>query len=70
MKSAAIFLVFFIASFAIGATPILVGVALVYGVAWILARQPQAIHNPQPEPPKPNPATPPPFGETHRKMNV
>jgi ABC-type lipoprotein release transport system permease subunit len=70
MKSAAIFCVFFIASFAIGATPILIGVALVYGVAWILARQPQAVHEPQPEPPKPKPATPPPFGETIRKVNL
>lgn len=68
MKNAAIFCVFFIASFAIGATPILIGVALVYGVAWILARQ--AIHDPQPEPPKPKPTTPPPFGETIRKVNL
>ena len=32
-----IFAVFFIASFAIGATPILIGIALVYALVWLLS---------------------------------
>jgi hypothetical protein len=38
MKNLAVFAVFFIASFAIGATPILIGIALIYAVAWLLSR--------------------------------
>jgi len=32
-----IFAVFFIASFAIGANPILIGIALVYALVWLLS---------------------------------
>lgn len=65
MKNLAVFAVFFIASFAIGATPILVGIALVYAVAWFLSRGTTKIAE---TPPPAAPATPPPYGGTHRKI--
>ena len=65
MKNLAVFAVFFIASFAIGATPILIGIALVYAVAWLLARGTAAQTA---TPPHAAPATPPPYGGTHRKI--
>ena len=65
MKNLAIFAVFFIASFAIGATPILIGIALVYAVAWLLARGTAAKTA---TPPPAAPTTPPPYGGTHRKI--
>jgi hypothetical protein len=64
MKNLAVFAVFFIASFAIGATPILIGIALVYAVAWLLSRGTAA----KTATPPPTPATPPPYGGTHRKI--
>jgi ABC-type lipoprotein release transport system permease subunit len=64
MKKLAVFAVFFIASFAIGATPILIGIALVYAVAWILSRGTAKTATPPPS----APATPPPYGGTHRKI--
>lgn len=63
MKNLAVFSIFFIASFAIGATPILIGIALVYAVAWFLSRQTDA-----PPPASAAPPTPPPYGGTHRKI--
>lgn len=62
MKNLAIFTIFFLASFAIGATPILIGAALVYAVAWFLARNDSAT----PPPPQ---AQPPPFGGISRKFH-
>jgi hypothetical protein len=38
MKNLAVLTILFLASLAIGATPILIGVALVYAVAWFLSR--------------------------------
>ena len=64
MKSLAVFAVFFIASFAIGATPILIGIALVYAVAWLLSRGTAKTETPIPA----APAAPPPYGGTHRKI--
>ena len=65
MKNLAVFAVFFIASFAIGATPILIGIALVYAVAWLLSRGTAKTAE---TPPPAVPATPPPYGGTHRKI--
>jgi hypothetical protein len=65
MKNLAVFAVFFIASFAIGATPILIGIALVYAVACLLSRGTAAKTA---TPPPAAPATPPPYGGTHRKI--
>jgi ABC-type lipoprotein release transport system permease subunit len=64
MKNLTVFAVFFIASFAIGATPILIGIALVYAVAWLLSRGTVKTETPIPA----APATPPPYGGTHRKI--
>jgi ABC-type lipoprotein release transport system permease subunit len=64
MKNLAVFAVFFIASFAIGATPILIGIALIYAVAWLLSRSTAKAA----ETPPAAPATPPPYGGTHRKI--
>lgn len=65
MKNLAVFAVFFIASFAIGATPILIGIALVYAVAWLLSHGTAKTAE---TPPPAVPATPPPYGGTHRKI--
>jgi ABC-type antimicrobial peptide transport system permease subunit len=65
MKKLTVFTMFFIASFAIGATPILIGIALVYAVAWFLS---QGTAKTAETPPAPTPATPPPYGGTHRKI--
>jgi ABC-type lipoprotein release transport system permease subunit len=62
MKNIAIFTIFFLASLAIGATPILIGIALVYFVAWFLSRG-----GPSPATTKP---TPPPFGGISRKLGL
>jgi hypothetical protein len=66
MKNLAVFAVFFIASFAIGATPILIGIALVYAVACLLSRG-TAAKTAEP-PPHAAPTQPPPYGGTHRKI--
>jgi ABC-type lipoprotein release transport system permease subunit len=67
MKNLAIFSIFFLASFAIGATPILIGVALVYAVAWFLSRNAET--SPPPAPPAAAPP-PPPFGNISRKFHL
>jgi ABC-type lipoprotein release transport system permease subunit len=63
MKNLAVFTIFFLASFAIGATPILIGIALVYAVAWLLSRA----TGQSPPPPK---TSPPPFGGISRKLGL
>lgn len=65
MKNLAVFAIFFVASFAIGTTPILIGIALVYAVAWLLSRGTTKTAE---TPPPATPATPPPYGGTHRKI--
>lgn len=65
MKNLAVFSIFFIASFAIGATPILIGIALVYAVAWFLSRAQPPIQQPA-TPHTPPPA--PPYGASKRKV--
>lgn len=62
MKNLAVFSIFFLASFAIGATPILIGIALVYAVAWFLSRLGSN--------PAPPPSEPPPFGGISRKLHL
>lgn len=63
MKNLAVFSIFFLASFAIGATPILIGIALVYAVAWFLSRGGGSS-------PAPPPSEPPPFGGISRKLHL
>lgn len=63
MKNLAVFSIFFLASFAIGAAPILIGIALVYAVAWFLSR----LGGSSPAPP---PSEPPPFGGISRKLHL
>lgn len=65
MKNLAVFSIFFLASFAIGATPILIGIALVYAVAWFLSRLGGSGSNPAPPP-----SEPPPFGGISRKLHL
>jgi hypothetical protein len=61
MKNFTVFTIFFAASWFLGATPIIIGVFLVYGIAWLLAR------NSRPAPPSPPPPT---FGNGSRKLHL
>jgi hypothetical protein len=66
MKNLTVFAVFFVASFAVGAAPILIGVGIVYAVACFMAR-----HAAQPAPPAAAPHRPAPtYGGGGRKIHL
>lgn len=72
MKNLAVFSIFFLASLAIGAAPILIGIALVYAVAWFLSRGSveKTMHISQHEKCRSKPSDPPPFGGVSRKLRL
>jgi ABC-type lipoprotein release transport system permease subunit len=60
MKHSAVFLLFFAASWVLGAAPIVVGVLLVYAATWLFSRA---------APSTPPPPPPPSFGAGSRKLH-
>jgi hypothetical protein len=60
MNKIGLFAFFFVLSSAIGAAPILIGLGLLYAVAWHLSRGRETA--------PPPPATPPPYGGVGRKI--